>query len=221
MAAFVAGFSRLASLAVGTLSGRQGMTLWYGLLGVRLVALIVADRPWATLRDDFICNGSVDAYCWASCFNDHFNFPMDVLWDFSYVLAILPVLGLYQLTPGEGRPSAPLDDPPGRLALDEGGANLKVVGRRRPWASIACALSLAAVEGAFLWVLAQVQLPLAVPAAVLCRSPVCPGPLQCALYAQAEKLGALAVLAFASGLDALVSLIYAGAACLTVRGRRV
>ncbi|GCB82466.1 hypothetical protein scyTo_0022910, partial [Scyliorhinus torazame] len=221
MAAYFAGFSRLVSVAAGTLTGRQGMTLWYGLLGVRLVALFVADRPWATLRSDFICNETVEPYCWASCFNMHFDFPMDVLWDFSYVLTILPIFCLYQLAPGAWGPKAAApEEPPGRLTLDEAGAKPKA-SRRRPWAAVASALSLAVIEGAFLWVLARIQLPLVVPTLVLCRSPACPHELECGLYAQAEKLGALAVLAFASGLNILVSLVYIGTACLAERWRRV
>ncbi|XP_078394442.1 uncharacterized protein gjz1 [Cetorhinus maximus] len=210
MAAYVAGFSRLASVAAGTLSTNRGMTLWYGLMGVRLVAVFVADRPWDSLRTDFICNGSVSQYCWATCFNRHFDFPMDVLWDFSYVLASLPILCLYLLAPG--MEPAPSEERLSPRALGRAGS-------LRPWASAACALALAAIEGAFLWLLFRVQLPLATPGPALCLSPACPQPVTCGLFAQAEKLGAMAALAFASALNILVSLAYIGVTCLTVRSR--
>ncbi|XP_041038121.1 uncharacterized protein LOC121274824 isoform X2 [Carcharodon carcharias] len=208
MPAYVAGFSRLASVVAGSLSTHRGMTLWYGLMGVRLVALFVADRPWDSLRTDFICNGSVSPYCWANCFNRHFDFPMDVLWDFSYILAALPVFCLYQLAQGR-RPVAP-EEPLSPQALGRAGGCW-------PWGSAACALALATIEGAFLWLLLRVQLPLAAPGPALCLSPACPQPVVCGLFAQAEKLGALAVLGFASALNILASLAYIGATCLAVR----
>ncbi|XP_067882816.1 gap junction beta-5 protein [Heterodontus francisci] len=217
MAAYIAGFSRLASIAMGTLTGRQGMTLWYGLMGVRLVALFVADRPWSTLRADYICNGTLTPYCWAECFNAHFRFPMDVFWDFSYVLAVLPILCLYQLSPRvRTAKGAPPEGPPPGPTLAQAAKRPKG-SCWRAWVAVSCALALAAIEGAFLWVLSRAQLPQVAPVSVLCVSSACSQTVDCMLYARSEKLAALVVLAFASGLNILVGLAYVVTACLAER----
>uniref|UniRef100_UPI00398EB081 uncharacterized protein gjz1 n=1 Tax=Pristiophorus japonicus TaxID=55135 RepID=UPI00398EB081 len=220
MATYVVGFSRLASVAMGTISGRQGMTLWYGLMGLRLVALFVADHPWTDLRADFICNGSLSTYCWASCFNAHFNFPMDVLWDFSYVLAAMPVACLYQISPRLRPPKGtPLEETSATSPLPQPSVSGRGPKERDwlTWAAVVSVCALVAIEVVFLWVIAWVQLPLVSPASIQCVvPPSCSpaSPVECVLHARAEKLAAMGVLAFASGFNILVGLVYIGMACL-------
>ncbi|XP_048382119.1 uncharacterized protein gjz1 [Stegostoma tigrinum] len=235
-AAYVAALGRLASVAMSCVSGAQGLTLWSGLIGLRLLALFIADRTWSGSRTHFVCNStaassSVTEFCTTSCFNLHFQFPVDIFWHFSFLLALLPIICLYMLAPRR-RPGLPEAGPlpqeekeRGRLSLEE--PRGRAQGRGRPWLSIGCSLSLVALESAFVWVVLKIQLPLVLPPSISCLmapgsacNEASGGPLTCILVDRANKLGALSVMAFTSLLNVGVSLGYVVTVCLAPRGSR-
>ncbi|XP_016853331.1 uncharacterized protein LOC103281072 [Anolis carolinensis] len=104
MAAVVAGLARLLQPAMalpGGGSGGQGLAPWYLLLGLRLVALFIADGPWSSTQPDLACNWTLadvnaQPFCSALCFNQHFSSPVSSMWGFAFLAALLPV-GLMKL----------------------------------------------------------------------------------------------------------------------------
>ncbi|XP_066484998.1 uncharacterized protein [Tiliqua scincoides] len=104
MAAVVAGLARLFQPALafsGGDTGCQGLAPWYLLLGLRLVALFIADGPWSSASPDLACNWTLVAvdirpFCSALCFNQRFSAPISSAWGFAFLVALLPV-GLMRL----------------------------------------------------------------------------------------------------------------------------
>ncbi|XP_061445200.1 uncharacterized protein LOC133366281 [Rhineura floridana] len=99
MAAVVAGLARLLQPAMmfprGE-SGCQGPAPWYLLLGLRLVALFIADGPWSSASPDLVCNwtlveADIRPFCSALCFNRRFLAPVSSVWGFAFLAALLPV----------------------------------------------------------------------------------------------------------------------------------
>lgn len=104
MAAVVAGLARLfqPALAVpGSNHGCQGLGLWYALLGLRTVALFIADGPWSSAIPQLACNwtlveAAIQPFCSAVCFNQHFSTAIPTTWGFSFLVGLFPV-GLMRL----------------------------------------------------------------------------------------------------------------------------
>ncbi|XP_069768954.1 gap junction beta-5 protein isoform X2 [Narcine bancroftii] len=224
MAASLAGLVRLASVLLSTLSSHKGMGLWYGLLGLRFVGLLMAGRPWSQDESDFVCNATLSPYCSAACFEAHFAFPMDAAWDFSYLLALLPVACLYFLSPAS--PEAPSPDNqalglvrghPGDIVSQEAvQPTIQASGpRRRPWLAVACGLSLAVVEVTFLTVVFRLQLPQIRPR--ICLASRCPSlpVVNCLVRNMAQKVTSLAILGLVSSINLMAALVFVGVACLS------
>ncbi|KAG9267850.1 uncharacterized protein gjz1 [Astyanax mexicanus] len=89
MAAIVSGLVPLLSAAVETSTTYKGRTVWFGLLCVRLVTLFVAEMPWFSLERDFSCNDT--GICTKACFNQHFDKPVLMAWNFLFILLLLSV----------------------------------------------------------------------------------------------------------------------------------
>ncbi|XP_060678277.1 uncharacterized protein LOC132808874 [Hemiscyllium ocellatum] len=232
-AAYLTGLSRLAGVAGSCASGVPGLSLWSGLMGFRLLALVIADRPWGSGPPQLLCNLSSSSsapleFCANSCYNHHFRFPLDLFWHLSFLLALLPVFWLYLLAP-RPRPGLAPDglSGGGGLSLEEASGRAQAPSpsrRSRPWPSIACGLALLGLESAFLGVLLKVQLPLVLPTSIRCTAPAggaCVGAgggtLTCILTARSDKVGALYVMAFSSLLNMAVSLGYIASTCLAPR----
>ncbi|KAH0626393.1 hypothetical protein JD844_001351 [Phrynosoma platyrhinos] len=104
MAAFVAGLARVLQPTMTLLGGErrcQGLDPWYLLLGLRLVALFIADGPWSSVQPDLACNWTladlnVRPFCSTLCFNQHFSSGVSSAWGFAFLVALLPV-GLMRL----------------------------------------------------------------------------------------------------------------------------
>lgn len=104
MAAVVTGLARLFQPALafsGTDAGCRGLAPWYLLLGLRLVALFIADGPWSSASPDLACNWTlvevdIRPFCSALCFNQRFSAPLSSAWGFAFLVALLPV-GLMRL----------------------------------------------------------------------------------------------------------------------------
>ncbi|KAJ6653398.1 hypothetical protein lerEdw1_009299 [Lerista edwardsae] len=104
MAAVVAGLARLLQPALafsGSDTGCRGLGPWYLLLGLRLVALFIADGPWSSASPDLACNWTlvevdIRPFCSALCFNQRFSAPVSSAWGFAFLVALLPV-GLMRL----------------------------------------------------------------------------------------------------------------------------
>ncbi|KAJ7314083.1 hypothetical protein JRQ81_006017 [Phrynocephalus forsythii] len=108
MAAVVAGLARVLQPAMafpGGDPGCRGLSPWYLLLGLRLVALFIADGPWSSAKPDLACNWTsayTDArpFCSALCFNQRFSSPVSSVWGFAFLAALLPVGLMWLLRAG-------------------------------------------------------------------------------------------------------------------------
>ncbi|GAA6110262.1 gap junction beta-3 protein-like [Tachysurus ichikawai] len=92
MAAIVTGLIPILRTAVDATTTYKGRTVWFGFLCIRLVTLFVAEMPWFKLDSDFSCNVTKDSMCTRSCFNQHFDKPVVMAWNYIFVLLILSVL---------------------------------------------------------------------------------------------------------------------------------
>ncbi|KAM9462465.1 gap junction beta-3 protein-like [Clarias gariepinus] len=92
MAAIVTGLIPILRTAVDATTTYKGRTVWFGFLCIRLVTLFVAEMPWFKLDSDFSCNITKDSVCTRDCFNQHFDKPVIMAWNYIFVLLILSVL---------------------------------------------------------------------------------------------------------------------------------
>ncbi|KAF7705353.1 gap junction beta-5 protein-like, partial [Silurus meridionalis] len=92
MAAIVTGLIPILRTAVDATTTYKGRTVWFGFLCIRLVTLFVAEMPWFKLNSDFSCNVTKDGVCTRSCFNQHFDKPVVMAWNYIFILLILSVL---------------------------------------------------------------------------------------------------------------------------------
>ncbi|TSK14735.1 hypothetical protein Baya_0718 [Bagarius yarrelli] len=92
MAAIVTGLIPILRTAVDATTTYKGRTVWFGFLCIRLVTLFVAEMPWFKLDSDFSCNVTRDSVCTRACFNQHFDKPVVMAWNYIFVLLILSVL---------------------------------------------------------------------------------------------------------------------------------
>ncbi|ROI81841.1 Gap junction beta-5 protein [Anabarilius grahami] len=91
MAAIVTGLIPILRTAVDSTATYKGRTMWFGLLCIRLVTIFLAQFPWKSLNDDFICNNS-SQFCIKACFNEHFDRSIVMAWHFLFILLVLSVL---------------------------------------------------------------------------------------------------------------------------------
>lgn len=92
MAAIVTGLIPILRTAVDTTATYKCRSLWFGLLCVRLVVLFFAELPFSKLDADFTCNSSTPDVCTKFCFNERFDKPMIVAWNFMFVVVVISVL---------------------------------------------------------------------------------------------------------------------------------
>lgn len=97
MAAIVTGLIPILRTAVDTTATYKCRSLWFGLLCVRLVVLFFAELPFSKLDADFTCNSSTPSsstpdVCTKFCFNERFDKPMIVAWNFMFVVVVISVL---------------------------------------------------------------------------------------------------------------------------------
>ncbi|XP_026567729.1 gap junction beta-2 protein-like [Pseudonaja textilis] len=101
MAALVTGLARLfqpTMMLPGGNSDGLGLAPWYLLLGLRLVALLLANDPWSSAKADLVCNWTkttmeehLQPFCQALCFNQHFSSPISSVWGLGFLLGLFPV----------------------------------------------------------------------------------------------------------------------------------
>ncbi|XP_029462794.1 uncharacterized protein LOC115094166 [Rhinatrema bivittatum] len=208
MAAIITGLVRLVQPSLGSMDEWQRPVIWYGLLGLRLVALFVADNPWSSVKSDIACNRSVDAFCLTLCFNSAFDVSFSSLWSFSFLAALLPVFLMRLAQRGSVKVRkrkdmelmGPCEDGQPK-ATDE-------VTRGTALPYCCCILFLLALELTFLWAILSLQLPRVLPRTFSCRAGAhCPGDVQCAFFGHAEKLMALVALAFTASVNAVACVV--------------
>lgn len=220
MAAIVTGFLRLLQPAMAVISQHQGTALWYGLLGIRLVALFIADGPWGTIKEDFTCNETVSTFCLATCFNQQFNFPFSGLWSFTFVASLVPVVLLKTSNVWTTRYLRDSDvemvNCDGAQDIKDGSPDGPCVGRAPHKVSvlskllpnIICCLVLLLLEGVFLFLLASRQLPRIHSRNFICQTSACPVELQCTIFSQMDKLMAVITLIIISSFICGTCLMY-------------
>nr|XP_028559161.1 uncharacterized protein LOC114582367 isoform X1 [Podarcis muralis]XP_028559162.1 uncharacterized protein LOC114582367 isoform X1 [Podarcis muralis] len=200
MAAVVAGLARLLQPAMMFPGGEPGcrdLAPWYLLLGLRLVALFIADGPWSSPSPDLVCNWtSVEAdsrpFCSALCFNRHFPAPVSSAWGFAFLAALLPVglMGLIRTGSKHRRKAAKEGDEeltditsvshdmaagssmaPGTIPLPKMVPSESKMSPRCTWPSAAfvfCVFLLMATELGFFWVVIFLQIPSVLRTTFLC-----------------------------------------------------
>ncbi|XP_026996385.1 uncharacterized protein LOC113638977 [Tachysurus fulvidraco] len=93
MAAIVTGLIPILHTAVdAATTDYKGRTVWFGFLCIRLVTLFIAEMPWFKLNSDFSCIITKDSICTRACFNQHFDKPVIMAWNYIFILFILTVL---------------------------------------------------------------------------------------------------------------------------------
>ncbi|XP_032093130.1 uncharacterized protein LOC116522359 [Thamnophis elegans] len=109
MAALITGLARLfqpTMMLPGGKSEGLGLAPWYLLLGLRLVALLLANDPWSSAKTDLVCNWTkttmeehLQPFCQALCFNQHFSSPVSSAWGLGFLLGLFPVglMGLIKI----------------------------------------------------------------------------------------------------------------------------
>ncbi|KAL1784645.1 gap junction beta-3 [Sigmodon hispidus] len=65
-----------------------GRQLWFGLVVVYGMVLYVANIPWLSIREDFICRGNITLPCLIKCFEKRFSVPVLGTWYFFYFIFI-------------------------------------------------------------------------------------------------------------------------------------
>lgn len=92
MAAIITGLIPILRTAVESTTSYKCRSLWFGFLSIRLVVLFLAELPFSKLASDFSCNSTRNAICVNACFNELFDKPMVVAWNFIFVLVVFSVL---------------------------------------------------------------------------------------------------------------------------------
>ncbi|XP_064779957.1 gap junction beta-5 protein [Oncorhynchus masou masou] len=223
MAAIVTGLIPILRTAVDTTTTYKCRSLWFGFLCMRLVVLFVAEMPWFKLDSDFSCNTTQDM-CTRSCFNQHFDKPVMVAWNFFFILLIMSVL-LMELfashlrsaaqkrssrqrkTTGEleaqGKSgSVPESEPPGKMVIDLH-KDRGTVG----FYLLSTVLRIM-VEVWFVYVLLSWNLPKVDEGPFKCKSGICPEIHICLVRAAPEKRMSIYALASVSGLVIVTSVLF-------------
>lgn len=224
MAGLVTGVIPILQNAVDTTTSYKCRSLWLGFLGIRLVILYLAEHPFSHLAVDFSCNSTSDAACVSACFNEHFDKPMVLAWNFFGLLFVLSVLIMDFFTSHlrslslKKSPQAKKD-----VELESQATGKSVVSpiftkssnvidlhkHRDMVAFYLFSMFLRIlVEGCFLYVLFSWNLPVVEDKFHRCKSNVCSEALVCVVQATSEKRTSIYILASISGLIVISSVIF-------------
>ncbi|MBN3271379.1 CXB1 protein, partial [Polyodon spathula] len=226
MAAIVTGLVPILKTAVEASTDYKGRTLWFGFLSVRLVTLYVAEMPWGKLDTDFQCNTTAEEteFCRRSCFNQHFDVPVVMLWNFTYVLFSISVL-LMELLASQLRHSlmkrSMKRDPGGQSGGEDSLVGVKghslakkdvMIDFHKQKTTLVvyllCVGMRIGIEGSFLSILLLWHLPKVDGLPIHCSTALCPGPFQCFVRFDSEKRMSIYSLATISTTIVFTSIVF-------------
>lgn len=224
MAAIVTGLIPILKTAVDSTTSYKCRSLWFGFLCIRLVILYLAERPFSKLSLDFSCNSTTDTICVSACFNELFDKPMVMAWNFIFLLSVLSVLLMEFFTSqlcalsqkrslkankdveleSRGMEESPV--PPtgtkSRMVVD-------LHKHRETLAFYLFSIFLRIlVESWFLYVLFCWNLPVLQDESYSCKSRICSESPVCVVRATPEKRMSIYALASISGLMIISSLVF-------------
>ncbi|XP_034148089.1 gap junction alpha-4 protein [Esox lucius] len=223
MAAIVTGLIPILRTAVDTTTAYKCRSLWFGFLCIRLVVLFVAEMPWYKLDSDFSCNATQDI-CTRACFNQHFNKPVVMAWNFLFVLLILSVL-LMELFASHLRSTAQKRSSrqvKTAVELEDAGKTVSAAESERPVKLVIdlhkdrgtmgfyllSTMLRIMVEVWFICVLLSWNLPKINEGPFECKSAICADVHVCVVRAAAEKRMSIYALASVSGMVVFTSLLF-------------
>lgn len=216
MAAIVTGLIPILRTAVDSTTSYKCRSLWFGFLCIRLVVLFVAELPWFKLDSDFSCNSTRDSICVRACFNQHFDKPVMVAWNFLFVLLVLSVLvmelftshlrSVAQKRTSQGGNAADVEakpaDPKAKMVIDLHRSRSTVV-----FYLLSVVLRVA-VETWFVYVLLSWNLPKIEDGTFECKTDICPGLHVCLVRAAPEKRMSIYALVSVSSLVIVTSVFF-------------
>lgn len=222
MAAIVTGLIPILRTAVDATTSYKCRSLWFGILCIRLVILFLAELPFSKLASDFSCNGTRDSICVNSCFNELFDKPVVVAWNFIFVLLVISVLlmevfashlcSLSQKRSPHLKKDVELESQEESPASPTGTKSIKVVDLHKHKKTVAFYLFSIflriLVEVWFLYVLLSWNLPVLQDRLHRCKSSTCSELLVCVVRAAPEKRMSIYALASISGLNIMSSLTF-------------
>lgn len=220
MAALVTGLIPILRTAVDATTTYKCRSMWFGILCIRLVILFLAQLPFTKLDVDFSCNTS--DICTRACYNNYFDKPMMVSWNFIFMLVVISALIMELFTSylrslavkrssqakadvelearGEAEAQVTTTDLRGRQVIDfhrhKGAVGIYLL-------SICLRIL---VEAWFVYVLFNWNLP-AINSEYECRVHFCPRS-RCVLRASAEKRMSIYALASTSGMVIVLSALF-------------
>ncbi|KAM6951861.1 gap junction beta-3 protein [Aplochiton taeniatus] len=223
MAALVTGLIPILRTAVDSTTTYKCRSLWFGFLCIRLVVLFLAELPWFRLDADFSCNATRELVCTRACYNELFNKPVMVTWNFLYVLLVLSVL-LMELFSSHLRSMALKKSSPnpgiemeamGKTAVQAGAGppaakmviDLHSDKRHVGFYLLSIVLRIL-VEVLFVYVLLYWNLPTLNETSFKCRSQVCPELHLCLVRAAPEKRMSIYTLVSISGMVIICSVMF-------------
>ncbi|XP_066578099.1 uncharacterized protein gjz1 [Amia ocellicauda] len=223
MAAIMTGLIPILRTAVDASSDYKGRTLWFGFLSIRLVVLFVAQLPWSKLDTDFSCNTTNRELCHRACYNQHFDVPIVMAWNFCYVLLMLSVLimellAVKMIKKGKKKPSKDagteieMEESLTETKEQDGPKRKMVIDFHKHKASLLfylfCVLLRGTIEAWFLYALLFWDLPKVDDSPIICRTSLCPGTYVCVVRACAEKRMSIYSLASFSAVVVITSLFF-------------
>lgn len=106
MSIILSGLIHLFRPLLTSLSGAiecDGLSPWYFLLGLRIVAIFFSNGPWDSVKEDVTCNWIQPmperslGFCTTLCHNQHFPISVSATWGFVFIVCLL-LVGLMNLT---------------------------------------------------------------------------------------------------------------------------
>lgn len=224
MAALVTGLIPILRTAVDATTTYKCRSMWFGILCIRLVILFLAQLPFTKLDVDFSCNGTDNGICNKACYNERFNKPMMVAWNFIFVLVVVSALIMELFTSylrslavkrssqakadvelkahGEEEAQVTSTDLRGRQVIDfhrhKGAVGIYLL-------SICLRIL---IETWFVYVLFSWNLPALNTDQYECQTKLCPKSTFCVLRASTEKLMSIYALASISGMVIVLSVLF-------------
>lgn len=223
MAALVTGLIPILRTAVDSTSDYKCRNVWFGFLCIRLVTLFLAELAFTKLDADFTCNGTKNTICTKECYNELFDKPLLVAWNFIFMLVVMSVLLMELFTShlrslarkkssqvktdvelqaqGKEETLVASNDPKGRTMLDLH-SNRTAVG----FYLLSIGLRVAA-EALFVYVLLSWNLPALKDKRYKCEVELC-REFVCVVSAAPEKRMAVYSLASLSGMVLICSFLF-------------